>query len=72
MIIVGIEVTNNTDVRNQCREQEVGYLKIGSDAGRECSPFYSAERVVVGVRKRSSRGKGLYIEDVHRHGEIRF
>jgi hypothetical protein len=42
--------------------------KIGCDAGRECSLFLQCKRDVVGVRKRSSRGKGLYSENVHRHG----
>jgi predicted hotdog family 3-hydroxylacyl-ACP dehydratase len=34
----------------------------------ESVPILQRKRDVVGVRKRSSRGKGLYSEDVHRHG----
>jgi hypothetical protein len=32
----------------------------------ESVPILQCKRDVVGVRKRSSRGKGLYSEDVHR------
>ena len=34
----------------------------------ESVPILQCKRDVVGVRKRSPRGKGLYSEDVHRHG----
>jgi hypothetical protein len=34
----------------------------------ESVPILQCKRDVVGVRKQSSRGKGLYSEDVHRQG----
>ena len=40
--------------------------KVGSDAGR-AFPILQCKRDVVGVRKRSSLGKGLYSENVHRY-----
>ena len=74
MTVAGMEATNNTNVRNQCREQEVGILglcddgKLGSDVGKRAFPIIQCKRDAVGVRKRSSRGKGLYSEDVRRNG----
>src|ERR1700733_4668163 len=73
MTVVGMEATNNTGVRNQCREQEVGHIRTLMSARSalmqaESVPILQCKRDVVGVRKRSPRGKGLYSEDVHRHG----
>jgi hypothetical protein len=73
MTVAGMEATNNTGVRNQCREQEVEHLRTLMSARSalmsvESVPILQCKRDVVGVRRRSPREKGLYSEDVHRHG----